>query len=125
MGRKLIAIVDDEESIRRALTRLMVSAGFQAQSFGSGADFFASLGSSRPACVILDLHMPTMSGFDIQECLREENNAIPVVVITGHDSAESQQLALQAGAVAYLRKPVDDEILLRAIVTATSTNPRE
>ncbi len=69
--------------------------------------------------------MPTMSGFDIQKRLQEEQDPIPVVVITGHDSAESQQRALQAGAIAYLRKPVDDETLLRAIVAATSTNPGE
>ena len=124
-GRELIVIVDDEESIRRALKRLMVAAGFRAQSFASGAEFFASLGTSRPACVILDLHMPVMSGFDIQQRLHDEQHEIPVVVITGHDTAEMQQRAMRAGAVAYLRKPVDDQSLLRAISEAISIRPNE
>jgi FixJ family two-component response regulator len=122
-ARPLIVIVDDEDCIRRALSRLMISAGFRAQAFGSGEEFFASLQATRPDCVILDLHMPAMSGFDIQERLRTEQNPIPVVVITGHDSTESQQRALSAGAVAYLRKPVDDQALLAAISNAVSTAP--
>lgn len=117
----MIAIVDDEESIRRALKRLMIAAGFKAESFASATDFFESLRVTHPACVILDLHMPVMSGFDIQQRLRDEKNQVPVVVITGHDSPESQQRALAGGAVAYLRKPVDDQALLRAISTAVSS----
>jgi FixJ family two-component response regulator len=119
--RQLIVIVDDEESVRRALKRLMISAGFRAQSFASGAEFFDSLDANHPACVILDLHMPGMSGLDVQQRLRSQQSDIPVVVITGHDSNEAQQGALGEGAVAYLRKPVDDEALLRAINTAIST----
>jgi FixJ family two-component response regulator len=119
----MVAIVDDEESIRRALKRLMISAGFRAQSFASGEEFLASLVADRPACVVLDLHMPVMSGFDIQQRLRDEKYLIPIVVITGHDSGESQRRAMDAGAVAYLRKPVNDEALLRAIETAISSNP--
>ena len=121
----MIVIVDDEESIRRALKRLMVAAGFRAESFASGPEFLESLGTTKPDCVILDLHMPIMSGFDIQQRLREEQNPVPVVVITGHDSAESQQRALAAGAVAYLRKPVDEGLLLQAIATAASMRSKE
>src|SRR3954463_14520450 len=116
--RELIVIVDDEESIRRALKRLMISAGFRAQSFASGAEFLESLHATRPACVILDLHMPAMSGFDVQQRLRDEQSVIPVVIITGHDSNEAKESALGAGAIAYLRKPVNDEALLHAIDTA-------
>jgi FixJ family two-component response regulator len=119
-ARHLIVIVDDEESVRRALRRLMLSAGFRAQSFASGAEFLASLQTTHPACVVLDLHMPTMSGFDVQQKLHDERKDIPVVVITGHDSPESQQRAMTAGASAYLRKPVDDQALLQAISTAIS-----
>jgi FixJ family two-component response regulator len=124
-GGDLIAIVDDEESIRRALKRLMIAAGFKAESFASATEFFEALRMTHPACVILDLHMPIMSGFDIQQRLRDENNHVPVVVITGHDSAESQQRALAGGAVAYLRKPVNDEALLRAISTAVSSRSND
>ena len=121
-GRHLVAIVDDEESIRRALKRLIVASGFRAQSFASGEEFLASLSASQPACVILDLHMPVMSGFDIQQHLRNANSSIPIVVITGHDSVESQHRAISAGATAYLRKPVDDQALLRAIENAIAAN---
>jgi FixJ family two-component response regulator len=123
--RQLIVIVDDEESVRRALKRLMVSAGFRAQSFASGAEFIESLRVSQPACVVLDLHMPVMSGFDIQQRLHDDKNHIPVIVITGQDDDESQQRALSAGAVAYLRKPVDDQALLHAISTSISDSPDE
>src|SRR4051812_2168601 len=121
--RQLIVIVDDEESVRRALKRLMASVGFQSQSFASGAEFIESLRTSLPACVILDLHMPVMSGFDIQQRLHDDRKQIPVIVITGQDADESRQRALAAGAIAYLRKPVDDQALLHAISTAISQTP--
>ena len=121
--RQLIVIVDDEESVRRALRRLMLSAGFRAMAFASGAEFLESLRTNRPACIVLDLHMPTMSGFDVQQRLHDDQTRIPVVVITGHDSPETQQRALSAGAAAYLRKPVDDQALLHAISSAIAANP--
>src|SRR4051794_30496106 len=103
----------------------MVSAGFRAQSFASGAEFIESLQTSHPSCVVLDLHMPVMSGFDIQQRLRDGQNHIPVIVITGQDDEESQQRALSAGAIAYLRKPVDDQALLQAIATSISDQPED
>jgi FixJ family two-component response regulator len=114
----LIAIVDDEESVRRALTRLILSAGFRAQSFSCGKDFLDWQRTNRPACVVLDLHMPIMNGFDVQKSLRDAPNRVPVVIITGHDTPESEQRAINAGAIAYLRKPVDEKVLLAAISAA-------
>src|SRR5262245_56890012 len=96
----------------------MVSAGFRAQAFSSGAEFLASLANGRPCCVVLDLHMPGMSGFDVQSRLKSAAHALPVVIITGHDTPESQQRVLAAGASAYLRKPVDDQVLLDAVAAA-------
>ena len=116
--RQLIVIIDDEESVRRALKRLLISAGFGAHSYPTGDEFIQSLSTTRPDCVVLDLHMPGMNGFDIQEHLQNEPNPIPVIVITGQDTDEAQKRALGAGAVAYLRKPVDDQTLLRAISNA-------
>ena len=117
----LIVIVDDEECVRRALNRLLRAAGFRVQSFDSGAQFIESLGIVHPACVVLDLHMPGMSGFDVQLRLKDAGIPLPVVVITGHDTDESQQRALHGGAVAYLRKPVDDQALLSAIAAAVAS----
>jgi FixJ family two-component response regulator len=114
----LVAIVDDEESVRRALGRLVRSAGFHVETFASGADFLSSIGRSAPNCVVLDMRMPHMNGFEVQLALTEQRSDIPVVIITGDDSSEIRQQTLSRGAKAYLRKPVDEAMLLDAIQSA-------
>ncbi len=114
----LLAVVDDDADVRVALTRLVSSAGFAVETFASGAEFLRSIGDHEPDCVVLDLHMPEMSGFDVQCALAGAHAAVPVVVITGHDTPESRTRAAQMGAKAYLCKPVNDETLLAAIDTA-------
>jgi FixJ family two-component response regulator len=114
----LVAIVDDEESVRKALGRLIRSAGFDVEIFSSGIDFLRAVGQRRPSCVVLDLRMPHVNGFDVQRTLREMDVGLPVVIITGDDSSESRARALRQGAKAYLRKPVDDAMLVDAIQTA-------
>ena len=118
--RLLIAVVDDEEAIRIALRRLLRSASMNAETFSSGAEFLESMKEHQPDCVVLDLHMPQVNGFAVQARLAEAGNRVPVVVITGHDSAESRERALAGGAAAYLRKPVDDQALLEAIDQAVN-----
>jgi FixJ family two-component response regulator len=114
--RPLVAIVDDEEPIRKALGRLLSSAGFDVETFPSGAAFLESLANRTPHCVVLDLHMPLMNGFDVQTRLAASPGIpVPVVIITGHDSDETRDRALAGRPVAYLRKPVDDQTLLDAI----------
>ena len=123
--RPLIAIVDDEESVRRALRRLLVSAGYRAQVFSSGAAFLASVGTVHPNCLILDLHMPELNGFELQARLKASPDAsLPIVIITGHDTPEAQKRAIDAGAVAYLRKPIDDQVLLDAVARGVAGNKR-
>lgn len=114
----LVAVVDDEESVRRALGRLLVASGFDVQTYGSGQDFIASLARNAPQCVVLDLRMPHMSGFETQDAMRAAQCFVPVVVITGDDSPEARQQTLGRGARAYLRKPVDEMMLLDAIHSA-------
>lgn len=116
--RPLIAVVDDEESVRTALRRLLRAAGLDVETFSSGAEFLDSLESQPPDCVVLDLHMPRTNGFAVQTRLAETHLHLPVVVITGHDSSETQERALVGGISAYLRKPVDDQVLLEAIKNA-------
>ena len=118
--RSLIAIVDDEEPIRKALRRLLCSAGLDVDTFPSGAEFLESLPTRRPDCVVLDLHLPVLDGFEVQARLAESCVPVPVVIITGHDSDESRDRALAGRPVAYLRKPVNDQILLDAIELALS-----
>jgi|SRR5208283_1766027 len=115
---RLLAIVDDDADVRVALTRLVISAGFAVETFASGADFLRSIEDHEPDCVLLDLHMPEMTGFDVQGALASRHAAVPVVVITGHDTQESRARAVLLGAKGYLCKPVDDGALLAAISTA-------
>lgn len=112
-----IAIVDDEESVRKALQRLLRSHGVEAHTFSGGPQFLAALPALAPDCIVLDLHMPELSGFELLELLPP---GLPVVVITGHDSPEAQARAQRASA--YLRKPVEEKSLLDAIYQAV-TNP--
>ena len=111
----LLALVEDDADVRVALTRLVASAGFAVETFACGADFLKSVDDHEPACVVLDLHMPVVSGFDIQAALARDHSRVPVIVITGHDTPENRSRALRLGARSYLCKPVDDEALLAAI----------
>jgi FixJ family two-component response regulator len=118
----LIAVVDDEELVRKALGRLISSAGFDVEIFSSGTEFLLSLQERRPHCVVLDLRMPHLSGFDVQEEMKVTDAGVPVVVITGDYSLEGRARAFNLGAAAYLRKPVDDAMLLAAIRAAVRGN---
>jgi FixJ family two-component response regulator len=114
-------VVDDEPSVCKAFARLLRAARFDVSTFASGDEFLSSLLQRKPDCVVLDLHMPGLNGFDVQARLTANPDGhIPVVIITAHDSPEAQQRAMAAGALAYLRKPVDAEPLLDAIRNATA-----
>ena len=115
-----IAVVDDEEPVRKALKRLLRAAGLEAEGYANGAAFIEGAAARRPDCVLLDLHMPRMSGQQLLALIRELPGHPPVVVITAHDTPETRAQCLAAGAAAYLRKPLDDRLLLNAISAALS-----
>jgi len=117
----LIAIVDDEEPVRKALMRLMRSVGLSVETFASGPEFLKSLDTRMPDCVVLDLHMPQMSGFNVQAHLARKYAALPVIIVTGHDLPDARERAMAGGASAFLRKPVLDRTLFGAISAATSS----
>jgi FixJ family two-component response regulator len=123
-AKTVIAIVDDEESVCTALSRLMRSAGFDSVSFSSGRQFIAWAKASRPHCVVLDLHMPGIDCFEIQAQLQtaQPGARIPIIVITGHDGTDTFTRAHERGVHAYLRKPVDDVLLLSAINAALAVS---
>lgn len=113
-----IAIVDDDESVRRALSRLLRADGFEPEAFASAREFLAA--GKAFACLVLDIHLGGMSGLDLGEHLKASGGREPVIFITAHDDAASRERAARIGVVAYLRKPVDAEALLRAIGEARS-----
>jgi FixJ family two-component response regulator len=107
--------VDDDPYVRRGLERLFRSAGLSVETFASGAEFLQSVDDHEPDCVVVDLHMPNMDGFEVQAQLLLTHPDVPVIIITGHDTPESRSRALSGGAKSYLCKPVDDETLLKSI----------
>jgi FixJ family two-component response regulator len=114
-----IAVVDDEPAVCKAFERLLRAARFEVSTFASGAAFLFSLSERIPDCVILDLHMPGISGFDVQSRLTSNPEFMTaIVIVTAHDSVELQQRALAGGASSYLRKPVDAAPLLDAVRAA-------
>ena len=113
-----VSIVDDDAEVRAALARLVASAGFEASVYGGGDELLDAVARQRPDCVVLDLQMPGMSGFDVLQAFADRQVDVPVVVITGYDSEAARANALALGARAYLSKPVDGEALLGAIAAA-------
>jgi len=116
--RPLIAVVDDDHSIRESLGGLFRSVGFAAQGFGSAAAFLQSDDLPRTDCVILDVRMPGMSGLELQRRLVASHPDVPVIFMTAHDDARTRSQALSAGAVDYLIKPFSEEALLDAVRAA-------
>ena len=114
----LIAIVDDEVSICRALLRLLRVAEYRAEAFNSAILFLESLAERVPDCVVLDLQMPMMTGVEVQEHLLKLKDPPPVIIITAHDESKTRDRCLALGAVRYLRKPIEGELLIDSIETA-------
>ncbi|MBY0555957.1 MAG: response regulator [Burkholderiaceae bacterium] len=110
-----IAVVDDDAGIRRALVRLLRSASMRARAFDGGEEFFAAIATDLPCCVILDVHMPGLSGLDVQARLATLAPAVGVILISGHPSPQEQLRAQHQLPLAYLQKPVNDQLLLDAI----------
>lgn len=114
----LVSIIDDDFSVRRALRRLVASAGFSVETFASGGEFLDSDSLGRSHCIVLDIHLGGLSGFDVQERLKEMGVQVPVIFITAHDDAATHARVNGSGAVAYLRKPFEEHALLDAIERA-------
>jgi FixJ family two-component response regulator len=117
----LIAIVDDDESVREATTSLLKSNGFRAETFSSAEEFLKSPLVEKTRCLLLDIGMPGMSGLELQRHLAGEGRRIPIIFITAHDNPAVRQEAMRAGAVDFLPKPFGEEALLNAIRSALQT----
>jgi FixJ family two-component response regulator len=120
-SKPLIVIVDDDESVCRAIRRLVRSLAMDAETFSSGQDFLdllEAMPSFKPDCLILDMQMPGMNGLGVQEQLTKTGKTVPVIFITAHDEVGIREKALAGGAVAYLRKPFNDELLVKTLAEA-------
>lgn len=118
---KLVAIVDDDESIRNALQGLMKSVGLKARTFASAEEFLDSHEQRRTGCLIADIQMPGMSGFELQATLNAADCRIPTIFITAHDDEKMHARAFGAGAVEFVSKPFDDDALVASVRAAMAS----
>ncbi len=115
-----IYVVDDDVAVLKALNRLLRSHGFRVETFSSGEEFFASVPPNVAGCLILDVKMPMMNGLELQERLAAAGSKLPIIFMTAFDDPAGRDRALKAGAVAFLAKPLNDDILVAAIREALS-----
>ena len=113
----LISIVEDDASVRRALRRLLQSAGYAVETFASGTEFFDSAAIGRTTCLVLDIQLGDMTGFEVQARLAGDRAMVPIIFITAHDDAATRERVRQSGVALYLRKPFEKSALLGAIRT--------
>ena len=121
MSSHLVAVVDDDTSVRRALTRLLQSADLRVLTYASATEFLDMGLSIAPDCVILDIHLGGMSGLELLSRLRQLGHNLPVLIITAHDDARSREAAARGGCVSYLRKPLDAKVLLDEVAAAVKS----
>ncbi|HET6844896.1 MAG TPA: response regulator [Candidatus Angelobacter sp.] len=121
---KLIAIVDDDKSVQSALQDLIESDGLPTLCFGSAEQFLDSGARHRAACLIADIRMPGMSGLELQAKLKAERCLLPIIFITAHGDAEMKIFAMRNGAVEFLTKPFDDDVLLEIVHAALEIGSR-
>ena len=123
--KPLIAIVDDDESVRETTKGLMRSMGFSAEAFGSAGDFLDSAHLSRTDCLVADVNMPGMSGLDLHQHLAAAGKAIPTILITAYPNERVRALALNAGVLCYLAKPFAEGDLLGCLRTALTNGGQD
>jgi FixJ family two-component response regulator len=116
----LVSVVDDDPSVRRSLARLVKSAGYRVEAFASAHEFLARPPEEGPACLVLDVRMPGLTGLDLQETLSIAAHWTSIIFITGYRDVRASVRAMKAGAVDFLTKPVDDQELLGAIERAVA-----
>lgn len=118
MSRGMVFLVDDDPSVRKALRRLIVAAGFEVEAFADAAGYLSAPPAEPPACLVLDIRMPVMNGFELQAAVAGTGRELPIVFITGHGDEGVRTRALLSGAVDVLLKPIDEAVLIAAVEKA-------
>jgi FixJ family two-component response regulator len=121
----VIHVVDDDPSFRTAITRLLRAAKYEVRSYASAAEFLASPPCAAPGCIVLDLKMPGASGLELQQSIASTDEPLPIIFLTGNGDIPASVRAMKAGAVDFLTKPVERQMLLRAIQNALDRNAVE
>jgi len=125
MDQAVVYVVDDDPSVRRALSRLFRSVGLEATTFPSAQAFLAFTPADRPACLVLDVRLPGPSGLDLQSALNQAGRDVPIVFITGHGTVPTSVRAMKGGAVDFLQKPFNDQELLDCVQRALRRSGEE
>ncbi len=120
-----VFVVDDDQAMRNSLKWLISSVGLPVEVFASADDFLRGHQSGRPGCMLLDVRMPGMSGLELQEVLGEKGITLPVIIITGHGDVPMAVRAMKAGAIDFIEKPFNDEMLLEGIRRALNLDERQ
>jgi FixJ family two-component response regulator len=121
-GEVIVAVIDDDPSVRRSLSRLLRSVGYGVETYASARGFLEGGDYARPACLVLDVRMPGQNGLDLQEVLTTAGHDIPIVFMTGHGDISLGVRAMRAGAVEFLAKPFDEGTFLNAVQRALARN---
>ncbi len=116
----MIYVIDDDAPVRKAFQRLLRSVNFEVETFASAEEFLRSPKADKNSCIIIDIRMPGLTGFDLQRKLIAQGSRIPIIVISASDDDQVREQARELGAVAFFRKPIDDQALLDAITWAVS-----
>ena len=118
MPRGKVVLIDDDPSVRKALGRLIAAAGYEVVPFPDATSYATAPAQQRPACLVLDIRMPLMTGFELQGVVAGTSRDLPIIFITGHGDVDVRTQALQCGAVDVLFKPIDEGVLIAAIEKA-------
>jgi len=116
-----IAVVDDDPSFLRSMVRLLRVEGYNARCFASPGEFLNSLSSARPRCVVIDVHMPELSGVELQAHFVSQGTCLPTILVTAHDTPQTREQVRRLGVARLLLKPFDGEVLLEAIRNLTAS----
>jgi FixJ family two-component response regulator len=123
--KPIVHVIDDDDSLRKAVTRLLHAAGYDVRAYASAGDFaLASREKNKRGCVLLDVRMPGPSGLELQEALAREDEPLPVIFLTGHGDVPTSVRAMKAGAVDFLTKPIKRDVLLNAVRAALARDVR-
>jgi RNA polymerase sigma factor (sigma-70 family) len=117
-SKAIVFIVDDDDDVRRALERLIESVGLNVESFSSAQEFLERSAPTGPACIVLDVRMPGLSGLDLQQKLSASGMDVPIIFMTGHGTVPMSVRAMKAGAVDFMEKPFDEQVMLDSIQQA-------